>query len=101
MEAILFGFIMLVLSFGTGSLGVTSVDESRTTRTGMVIMSVGFFLLGLGLLFVEVEGKVLGTLIIGAGFITSGSGYKEKTPKVIQILAGIAMVGIAVWRYLL
>lgn len=101
METILFGFIMMVLSFGTGALGITSARETKTTRTGMVIISIGFFLLGLGLLFTQVEGKILGTLIVGAGLITAGVGFEEKIPRTVQILAGIVMVGIAVWRYLL
>lgn len=101
MELILFGFIMMVLTFGTLTLGITSTHESKTTRTGMVIMAIGFFLLGLGLLFTQVEGRILGTLIIGAGLITTGSGFEAKIPKIVQILAGFVMIGIAVWRYLL
>lgn len=101
METILFGFIMMVLSFGTGALGITSTHETKTTRTGLVIMAIGFLLLGLGLLFTQVEGRIMGTVLIGAGLITSGAGFEEKVPKTVQILAGIAMIGIAVWRYLL
>lgn len=101
MELILFGFIMMVLTFGTLTLGITSTHETKTTRTGMVIISIGFFLLGLGLLFAQVEGRILGTLIVGAGLITAGVGYEAKIPKTVQILTGIVMFGIAVGRYLL
>lgn len=101
MEIILFGFIMLVLSFGTVTMGITSTHETKTTCTGMVIIAIGFLLLGLGLLFAQIEGRILGTLIVGAGLITAGSGIEAKFPKTVQILAGFVMIGIAVWRYLL
>lgn len=99
--AFVYGLLTCVLGILTGRLFFVSVEESKITRVGFLVVSLGFFILGLGLFSAEETVKVIGTFTVGAGVIVSGLGYESTGAKVLHLILGGVVFIALILRYMI
>lgn len=100
-EFVLFGVLMLVLGVSTAYMFFTSTRESKVTRVGFLIVSIGFLMFSAGLFAESTETRAVATFAIGSGIIISGLGYDSKLAKFIHVVLGLVLYGVMFYRYML
>lgn len=98
---IVYGIVMFVLSSTMIWMLLTSKEESKLTKIGFGVLSIGFFMYGVGLFMVNDPTRAIATLLLAVGVVTAGLGYDSLKAKVCHGILGLVLLVVMFTRFML